>query len=206
MTFDNETCQLAYDITTNVLMVVTGIFAALWPVLRKLRSLNRKIDTLADTSLKRALEMTRDNAVKVAASADPSKVHTLDLRFPGDIYVSIGIIMGKSYSPFPGLEMTGLYSDRDSTHYSLATQQAVTLLRHHHEERETLTVVQGSATDLDSGRIYRTGESWDISPTVDHRVFFEAHSLFLVAIRPPLPLASARPVNVEQLPRIAELE
>jgi hypothetical protein len=201
----HQLIEHADQVGVGVASVITAVGAVLWPILKRLRRLQAKVDRLTDTSIQGILAATQKNIMAVAAVADQSKVFTLDIMFERGIYVSLPIIVGTTYSPWPGLEMTGIRSRRDATHYSLQTTQPVTLVRHSHEEHECVEVIDGSMTDLDSGKVFRAGEVWEIAPGLDHRVYFEAAGLYLVTIRPPLPHASERPINVDRLAELAEM-
>jgi hypothetical protein len=189
-----------YTYTNEQLRLLTAI--GLW---WKIGEESRKWKVRYDTSVRALLEATKQNILKLVGKSDQAHIRTLDIRFEGGIYISLPVIIGVSYSPYPGLEMTGLRTNHDGTHYTLATQQPVTLVRHCHEEEEGVEVVSGTMTDLDSGRVYRRGETWQIDPNKNHRVYFESHGLFLCTIKPPLPLANDRPVNVDRLHELDEL-
>lgn len=201
----NHTIEHADKIGIGIGAVASAVAAVLVPVLRKLRRIDKRIDALKDTSISGILKATASNIRALCEVADPQKLRTLDIGFEHGIYVSIPIIIGTTYSPYSGLEITGIRSNAECTDYSMQTTQPVTLVRHSHEEREIVEVLDGSMTDLDSGRVYRKGEAWDIEPNLQHRVYFEAHGLYIATIRPPLPLASERPVNVDRLHELAEL-
>lgn len=200
-----EIIEHADQVGVGIASVVSAVAAVLWPILRRLRRLQKKVDSLTDTSAVGILRATKGNILALCRDADPKKIRTLDIRFEGDIYVSIPVIMGMSYSPFPGLDLMGLREWDGCTHYSIQTTSNVTLVRHSHEETETVQVIAGTMTDLDSGRVYRSGETWEIAPNEDHRVHFEPHGLFMVQIRPPLPGVDVRPVNVDRLEDLADL-
>jgi quercetin dioxygenase-like cupin family protein len=127
-------------------------------------------------------------------------LHAHDFRDAAEFIGKDLLIIGTSYSPWPGMTITGIRSNRETTHYSIETSQACVLVRHQHDEyEEVVTVVDGVMTDLDHGVTYRPGESWTIPPQTPHRVWFEAHGLFMAQLRPALPLAKDKPVNVDRL-------
>lgn len=196
--------KIGYAISA-IVAAVSAATVALVPILNRLKKLSSKVDTLSNISTPSLLAAARVNVLDAVKGSCPDRVHTLDIKFAQGIYVSIPVIVGKTYSPWPGLDLTGIRSCGDGTFYNLTTTHPVTLVRHSHEEKETVEVIMGSMTDLDSGRVYRKGETWEIEPQRDHRVFFEAHGIFVVTVQPPLPKLAERPVSVDRLTELADL-
>lgn len=186
----------------ETLVAIAGAVAL---VMRKLHQLQGKVDAMTDTSVTGILSAVAGNIRTITEQTDPKKLHTLDIMFAHGVYVSIPVVIGMTYSPWPGMDLTGIASTEIETTYSLKTVQPVALVRHSHEERESVMVLTGSMTDLDSGRVYRRGEAWDIEPGMDHRVYFEAPGVFVATIQPPLPHAAERPVNVDRMHELATM-
>lgn len=175
---------------------LAAVIAIWWKIHRE----SRKWKAIHDVSVASILKSIKLQIMAAVDRADEDKIHTLGIQFEGGIYVAIPVIIGASYCPWPGLTLTGLRSNKETTHYSLETSQPTALVRHQHDGyQEEVTVEDGTMTDLDKGTVYRKGETWVISPGVPHRVFFEAHGLFLCRLSPALPLAKDHPVNVDRL-------
>jgi len=190
---------LVHECVQNIegLAAAAGAVVLIW---WKIHVESRKWKAIYDVSVAGILKSIRLNINSVVQKSEPDKIHTLGIQFEGGIYISIPVIIGTSYCPWPGLTLTGIRSTRDMTNYSLETSQATTLVRHQHDGyEERVTVVDGSMTDLDHGVVFHAGETWTIAPGSPHRVYFEAHGLFMCELVPALPLAKDKPVNVDRL-------
>lgn len=156
-----------------------------------------------------SLQNTADDLEKDFRDVDPSTYLTLDFRQtsgPTEIFVPLHRdIISK---PLLGLRLRLVAAFPDSTEYEIDTREhplPVRLPWHHHDGTESVTVIQGTLTDLHTGRVYRAGETWEITPGKAH------HSEFLRAwcaakMRPPLPTGTTRPFRLGGLSNIYDRE
>lgn len=161
-----------------------------------------------ETRFKREIDLTRTALLKAIASKierqiarkDKSTYVTLDYRMDGqDTFLRVPLLYEEIVELPQGLRLQLVDHDKLRTKYSISTigfAAPVRLHWHYHEEAEVLHVIEGTVTDILTGRIYRAGEIWPIPPGVRHAAdFTEAYAL--ATVRPPLPLASVAPAMLD---------
>ena len=110
--------------------------------------------------------------------------------------------------PLLGLRLRLIAAFPDSTEYEIDTREhplAVRLPWHHHDGTESVTVIAGTLTDLQTARIYYPGETWEITPGKPHHSEFN-RALCFAKMRPALPNGKTRPFRLTNLPNIYDRE
>lgn len=130
------------------------------------------------------------------ARKDKSTYVTLDYRMDGqDGFLRVPLLYEEIVEPLQGLRLQLVDHDKERTKYSISTighHAPVRLHWHYHEEAEVIHVIEGTVTDVQTGRVYHAGEIWPIAPGIRHAAdFFEAYAL--ATVRPPLPYATIAP-------------
>lgn len=162
----------------------------------------------AEKRCKAEILITRTDVLKAIGSKierqiarkDKTTYVTLDYRMDGqDGFLRVPLLYEEIVEPLQGLRLQLVDHDKHRTKYSISTigfAAPVRLHWHYHEEAEVLHIIEGTVTDISTGRIYRAGEIWPIAPGVRHAAdFCEAYAL--ATVRPPLPLASVAPALLD---------
>ena len=193
----------------QLLLAIITFLTTIGGVLALVRKWIKTDKSDIENAFKNSLQTNADDLAKDFRDVDPNTYLTLDFRQttgPTEIFVPLhrDIIS----RPLLGLRLRLVAAFEDSTEYEIDTREhplPVRLPWHHHDGTESVTVIQGTLTDLHTGRIYRAGETWEITPGKPH------HSEFLRAwcaakMRPPLPNGTTRPIRLTNLPNIYDRE
>jgi hypothetical protein len=133
---------------------------------------------------------------------DPNTYVTLDFKQAnGRSDLAIPLLRDRAVEPITGLFLTleAIFPDR--TEYQVSTREhpvPVRLPLHSHSGTESVTVIRGTLLDVATGRSYTEGETWHIEPGKNHSAEFY-RCIALAIMRPPLPLASVRPANLDAI-------
>ena len=139
------------------------------------------------------------------ASRDPKSYYTLDLIFPGGDSLRVPMIPGVSVSALENISITVTSHSKRETIATLVCNGFGHIPPHAHaHHHETVSVVSGTMTCLDSGRIYREGDVWEIEPGNFHSATF-ADCVLILRYHPPLFTAAERPVDLSKMATIFPL-
>ena len=136
-------------------------------------------------------------AIKDAADEDPHGCLTLDFSTPDGHRMRIAIPKYRKLEVWDGVWMVQRMSHgKDCSNLLLEAPSIATLPSHlHWESVERATVRSGTMKDLESGRVYAAGETWEIPCGTVHSVLFD-HAEIELCIKPPLPTAAESPPDV----------
>lgn len=137
-----------------------------------------------------------------AARHNPSSYYTLEIAFEGGHVMAVPMFPGVRMLIAENVEMAVNDHNKDGTELGLWCDGIGSLVRHRHMEScETVHVERGAVTCLETGAIYRAGDTWHIPQGEWHSVTF--HDCYCRIIhRPPLQTAAARPMNLDAIPAV----
>ena len=162
-----------------------------------------------ENAFKKSLQATANQLEREFRDVDPATYLTLDFRQPnGPTEIFVPLHRDIISRPLLGLRLRLVAAFSDATEYEIDTREhplSVRIPWHHHDGTESVTIIQGTVTDLHTGRIYGTGETWEISPGRPHHSEFH-RALCFAKMRPPLPTGATRPINLEGLSQIYDRE
>jgi hypothetical protein len=139
------------------------------------------------------------------ANIDKATYVTLDYRMDGDSpkCLRIPLSMNRVTECLQGMRLQLVDHSRLETVYSVSTlghHAPIRLHWHYHNESETVQVIRGRVTDVQTGRIYMPGEIWAIEGGSRHAADFDGYAL--CTVRPPLPWASSHPIDLDDISRV----
>ena len=163
--------------------------------------------TNVQTSLTQILQNTGTALLRQFENVPEDTYLTLDFRqIDGSRELFVPLHPTIVSEPLLGLRLRLLAARPDSSVYEIDTLNHPLPIRipwHHHDGTETVTLVEGTMTDLTTGRTYHPGDTWEIPPGTDHTTEF--HAAFAIArMRPPLPTGKTRPMKIEGITQIYE--
>lgn len=189
----HDAAALITSITAAV-VAISGIVK--WLITRS----ERKMTALVSTTREDLLRAIAHNVERQFEGMDKSTYVTLDYRMDGDVAcLYIPIAYNRVTECLQGMRLQLVDNSPDETVYSISTlghHAPIRLHWHYHEEMELVQIIRGTVVDVSTGRRYTAGEVWVIEPGIRHIADFDA-AYVLCTVRPPLPFASQRPMNLE---------
>jgi uncharacterized cupin superfamily protein len=168
--------------------------------------ITKRVTKIVNTARADVLHALGTNMERQFANIEKSTYVTLDYRMDGDTTcIRIPLHMAQVTECLQGMRLQLIEHSPAETIYSVSTighHAPIRLHWHYHEETETVTVIIGTVTDVQTGRIYRVGESWSISPGVRHIADIDGYAV--CTVRPPLPFASQHPICVNGIKSVYE--
>ena len=136
---------------------------------------------------------------------DPKSYYTLDLVFPGGESLRVPMIPGVSVTALENIGVTVTSHNARETIATLVCKGFGHVPPHAHaHHHESVTVISGTMTCLDTGRIYREGDTWEIEPNTYHSATFQ-DCVLILRYHPPLFTAAERPVDLSKMATIFPL-
>lgn len=133
---------------------------------------------------------------------DPGKVLTLDVHFANGYVLLVPIFKGAALVA-ENIVMRVARQERDFTALDLQAIGFGHLPPHFHASTcETIEIRSGTMTHLETGRIYRPGETAVFAAGEMHSATFESGTWCIVTHRPSLPTAKDRPANLSAMPDV----
>lgn len=158
--------------------------------------LTQRVIKLVQTARADVLQAIGNNIERQFANIEKSTYVTLDYRMDGETgCIRIPLHMKEVTECLQGMLLQLIDNSPLKTVYTVNTlshHAPIRLHWHYHDEMETVTVIFGTVTNVQTGRIYRVGESWEISPGVRHIADIDGYAV--CEVRPPLPFASQHPI------------
>lgn len=147
------------------------------------------------------LRLQMEDAAKRAGS---KRTRVIDIEFlDRTASLHVPLIRDEWLTVLPGVEIMGDEYRPDCTTYFLRVAQIAQIRQHRHRGSESVRVISGKMTDLDTGTIYRAGEVWTIPAGQPHSVQFHAplggHGMVLITTRPALPSTTEQPLKLDDL-------
>lgn len=138
----------------------------------------------------------------LAEKEDPNNYFTLDVHFDGGLCLAVPMFKGSGALVAENMVMRVARHGKDYTALDLQCHGFGHLPKHHHASTcETIEVKEGIVTHLETGRIYRAGETWVIPAGEVHSATFQ-DCWCIVTHRPALPTAHERPMNLDAMERV----
>ena len=136
---------------------------------------------------------------------DPKSYYTLDLLFPGGESLRVPMIPGVSVMALENVGVTVTSHNIRETIATLVCKGFGHIPSHAHaHHHETVRVISGTMTCLETGTVYREGDVWEIAPGEFHSATF--HDCVLVLrYHPPLFSAHDRPVDLSAMSKVFPL-
>lgn len=155
-------------------------------------------------------EKVKEALTSAADRAGPHKTRVIDIKFiaTGEL-IRLPVIIDEWLTVLPGCEIMGDQFSGEQTVYFLRVENTARIRRHTHEGAESVLVIKGSMRDLQTGTVYRAGDTWDIPAGIVHSVVFEApednssHGLFMITVTPPLPTSAQVLLQLDGLASLA---
>lgn len=145
-----------------------------------------------------------------ADKAGAAKTRVIDIHFVHpEITLRIPLIRDLWLTVLPGCDIMGDTFAADKTTYFLRCDNTALIRPHRHSGSEVVTVIHGIMTDLQTGTVYRPGETWRIPAGEVHSVHFEAprdspaHGIFLIEVTPPLPDTAHTSLDLDGMASLA---
>jgi anti-sigma factor ChrR (cupin superfamily) len=139
-----------------------------------------------------------------ARRAGSKRTRVIDIEFlDRPAFLHVPVIRDEWLTVLPGVEIMGDEYRPDSTTYFLRVAQVAQIRQHRHRGSESVRVISGTMTDLNTGITYRAGEVWTIPAGEPHSVQFHAphggHGTVLITTRPALPSTTEQPLKLDDL-------
>jgi hypothetical protein len=192
------------DISTffTHLAIILGAIGTILAIVKKwINAASKNVQT----GLEHILQDNGTALLRQFESIPPETYLTLDFRqVDGSRELFVPLHPIHIAEPLTGLRLRLIAARSDCSLYEIDTVNHPLPIRipwHHHDGTETVTLIEGTMTDTSTGRVYRSGETWEIPPGTDHTTEF--HCAFAVArMRPPLPTGKTRPMKIEGITHI----
>lgn len=130
---------------------------------------------------------------------DPASYYTLEMAFPGGESMRVPMIPGLPLQVLENIKVTVTSHSKTETIATLVCEGHGNVGLHAHPtHHESIRVETGAMTCMTTGKIYREGDVWDIPAGEFHGAFF-SNCVLIIRYHPPLPTASAAPVNLDAM-------
>lgn len=172
--------------------------------------MNRDRNKQTDLILAATTAMVQKNIVKMMLDAteklDPEKYYTHELCFPGDLKMFVPMIPGVPLPILENITIQVIAHNSKETILAMNCTGFGHIGQHSHgDTTEEIRIQSGMMTDLKTGKQYRKDDVWIIDPNVEHSATFQ-DCVAIVILRPPLPTAKERPVNMDDSEKIFKTE
>lgn len=175
-------------------LTVAGGFT-LW-AWRLIRGMRREMVEATTGCMQRLIKAS---LLREAARRDPKDYYTLDIEFEGGHRMAVPMFLGYRVLVAENVEMAVNDHTDEQTELGLWCDGFGALKKHRHSETcERIHVERGQVTCIETGVIYRAGETWVIEPGSWHSAIFQDCYCRIIH-RPPLPTAAVRPVNLDSM-------
>lgn len=175
-------------------LTVAGGFT-LW-AWRLIRGMRREMVEATTGCMQRLIKAS---LLREAARRDPKDYYTLDIEFEGGHRMAVPMFLGYRVLVAENVEMAVNDHTAEQTELGLWCDGFGALKKHRHSETcERIHVERGTVTCMETGVIYRAGETWVIEPGSWHSAVFQDCYCRIIH-RPPLPTAATRPVNLDAM-------
>lgn len=199
------TSAITYTEAGQLLVGIAAFMTITWTIfLACFRRFANRAKEEIQTTLAKMLEDSGAAMQRQFAGVEKATYVTLDYRMDGADTIRIPLCFVRVVSPLLGLRLQLVDHTSKYTKYSISTighHAPVRLHWHFHEAAEVITVIEGTMTDVATGRCYEKGETWAIAPGLKHACDF-MNFYGLATIRPPLPFATTHPINLKSISRV----
>lgn len=171
------------------------------PVLRWLHKAKKDLHEATSETMRQIIQERWKEAIE---QADPDSYWTLDVLFGGDdpntgIHVRIPMFPYKRLTVSENIQMAVVAHSKDGTVASLHCDGFGHIPIHCHPTTcETIEVRAGTITHIETGRVYRAGETWFIPEGEMYSAIFQ-DTFAILTYRPPLKTAKDSPPEFSQI-------
>jgi uncharacterized RmlC-like cupin family protein len=195
------------DIAKNI----AGVLPVALVVLRHLHRIRRRdiAELKADGEARKkaiteefhqtVVDLIRKGMETAADEAGVDHTHVIRISFLTGHYVAVPLTRKWVTVARSGAAIQLLHSDHESTRYQLDCPGPYEIESHSHPENEHVTIVYGDMEDMNTGRIYGPGDTWEIPSGVPHHVLFSTGTLACIVVTPALPTARQVPISLDDL-------
>lgn len=139
------------------------------------------------------------------ANRDPRTYYTLELLFPCGRTLRTAMIPGVCVTSLENIGITITSHNERETIGTLVCKGFGHIKPHAHvHHHESVQVISGTMTCLETGRIFRERETWEIPPGEFHSATFQ-DCVLILRYHPPLFTAADRPVDLSAMAAIFPL-
>lgn len=163
------------------------------------RAEERLLDAATTAGIQAAIRQQLEDR---AAAEDPAKWFTLLIRFSGCHQMRVPLFRSGPAYYAQNISMRVIDHTAEETVMELSCPGFGHLPPHDHGDYcETVEVRRGTVTHIESGRIYRKGDTWAIPPGQTHSAAFQ-DAFCLVTHRPALPTGLIAPLDLAAMPAV----
>lgn len=186
-------------------LLLTAIGTVLGIVWRWIKIMRKEIRIEVQTDLHDILEATGNHLARKFEGVPPESYLTLDFRQQdGSRELFIPLHKTIIAEPLNGLLLRLITQKSDATIYEIDTTNHPIPVRipfHHHDGTESVHVIEGTMLDVEKGRRYGPGETWEIPPGIDHVTEF-TQAFCVARMKPCLPTGKTRPMKLDGITKI----
>lgn len=180
-------------------MLATLWAIAIWIAAKICRNRTDEIISATTGAIQKFISGQMDALV---SNRDPKSYYTLDLQFPSGESLRVPMIPGVPVMALENISICVTAHCKKETIATLVCRGFGHIPTHAHaHHHETVKVISGVVTDLDTGRIYREGETWEIEPGTFHAATFQ-NCVLILRYHPPLSTAHERPVDLAAMDKV----
>ena len=130
---------------------------------------------------------------------DPDTYFTLDVHFGDNLWMAVPMFKGAGALVAENIIMRVARHTPEYTALDLQCHGFGHLPKHYHANTcETIEVMEGVVQHLETGTMYRAGDTWTIEPGETHSATFQ-DAWCIVTHRPCLPTGAERPANLTSM-------
>ncbi len=178
-----------------------GAVATVWKFVIQKWASKTKTELIEATSY-HMQSIIRASLEREALRHAPADYYTLDIEFEGGLKMAVPMFSGTRMLVSENIEMAVQDHNADHTELGLWCDGFGAMKKHFHAGNcETVHVERGTVTHVESGHVYRAGDTWVIEPGEWHRAVFQDCYCRIIH-RPPLLTGAVRPVNLGDMPRV----
>lgn len=181
---------------TGALTAGIGVLVWAW---KWVRSAKRELIEATTGCMQRII---RASLEREASKREPHDYYTLDIEFEGGHRMAVPMFPGTRMLVSENVEMAVQDHNSEYTEIGLWCEGFGALKKHRHAETcERVHVERGTVTCVETGVVYRQGETWVIEPGAWHSAVFQDCYCRIIH-RPPLPTAAIRPVDLSCMGKV----
>lgn len=182
------------------LLTTSGLAAWIVAAIKKAVATSQR-DVIHEATTAAIQEAIRQNLEARCEREDPKNYLTLDVHFPSGFCLLVPLFRGGELVG-QNISMRVARHGPGSTALDLQCHGFGHLPPHYHASTcETIEVREGVVTHLETGTIYRPGQTWVVPAGEMHSATFQ-DAWCIITHRPALPNGIERPANLSAMPSV----